>query len=258
MPFKRSTVFIILFVLLFGVSGSASATSNISVSNVTAWCNAVRFTWATEFTSVVWFRVVDGAGDVVGGPKQVQTDYESDTGTLTIHLDAPQPEGTLLTLQYNFGGVFWTPLITLQGCSGELGSSESASDGAEPPPPMYQPMGGEGARLSLFIFDEDNGSNNPVLIFYRIDEESMGHLLFFIPSSSLAELPDNPEEPITIFESEDGLYGFYKLPSGEYQINVGPDNEGKVHVVTFTGVPPENVRGHTFSIFDLLGLLRMG
>jgi hypothetical protein len=38
----------------------------------------------------------------------------------------------------------------------------------------------------------------------------------------------------------------YKLTSGEYQVNVGPDSEGKVFVLNFTGCPAENVYENTF------------
>jgi hypothetical protein len=45
-------------------------------------------------------------------------------------------------------------------------------------------------------------------------------------------------EVIEIFSSADGLYSLYRLPSCEIQANVGPDSEGKTHVVGFSTIPP--------------------
>ncbi len=60
----------------------------------------------------------------------------------------------------------------------------------------------------------------------------------YVKASTLAKLPDNPEENTLI----DSYYEFalYKLTSGEYQLNVGPDFEAKVHVIIWTGCPAEN------------------
>ncbi|MEZ4668184.1 MAG: hypothetical protein R3E39_09745 [Anaerolineae bacterium] len=39
--------------------------------------------------------------------------------------------------------------------------------------------------------------------------------------------------------SPDGLVKFYKLSSGEYQINYGPDAKNKIFVFHWTGLPPQ-------------------
>jgi hypothetical protein len=49
----------------------------------------------------------------------------------------------------------------------------------------------------------------------------------------LAELPESPEQNTEFASSEDGLTRFYVLTTGEFQVNFGPDFEGKVHVVVF-------------------------
>lgn len=38
----------------------------------------------------------------------------------------------------------------------------------------------------------------------------------------------------------------YKLTSGEYQVNAGPDKENKVYVVIMKGCPAEVVREEVF------------
>lgn len=55
----------------------------------------------------------------------------------------------------------------------------------------------------------------------------------------LAKLDENPEENILI----DQYYeiSLFKLTSGEYQVNVGPDAENKVKVLRFRGCPATEV-----------------
>jgi hypothetical protein len=40
----------------------------------------------------------------------------------------------------------------------------------------------------------------------------------------------------------------YRLTSGEWQVNAGPNVEGKVYVVTFTGCPATNVHEYDFVV----------
>ncbi len=49
----------------------------------------------------------------------------------------------------------------------------------------------------------------------------------------LAGLPQAPETNTEFAVSEDGLTRFYVLTTGEFQVNFGPDFEGKVRVVVF-------------------------
>ena len=124
---------------------------------------------------------------------------------------------------------------------------------------MYSFFGGPGVHTRLFIVNEDNGANDPVLAFYHILDDSTGMLLYYVPASTLAQYPDHPDHPILVHQSDDGKFAFYILPTGEYQVNVGPDTEGKIEALTFTGIPPENVTLRSFNVYDsslLPGALR--
>lgn len=65
-----------------------------------------------------------------------------------------------------------------------------------------------------------------------------------VNSKVLDKLPEFPEENTLI----DQYYEFalYKLTSGEYQLNVGPDAEGKVFVVQVVGCPATEVHESTY------------
>ena len=60
----------------------------------------------------------------------------------------------------------------------------------------------------------------------------------YITNATLAKLPDNPETNTFIKSYYE--FSLYKLTTGEYQLNVGPDFEKKVHVIIWTGCPAQN------------------
>ncbi len=57
----------------------------------------------------------------------------------------------------------------------------------------------------------------------------------YVTSKTLAKLPDFPETNTLIATYYE--FSLYKLTSGEYQLNVGPDVEKKVKVIIWTGCP---------------------
>ena len=59
-----------------------------------------------------------------------------------------------------------------------------------------------------------------------------------LPRDPRAEIP---EENLLIAQSEDGTVALYKLTTGEYQVNAGPDADGYVYVLIWTGIPAEDV-----------------
>ena len=60
----------------------------------------------------------------------------------------------------------------------------------------------------------------------------------YVTAATLAKLPDNPETNTLIKSYYE--FSLYKLTTGEYQLNVGPDFEKKVHVIIWTGCPAQN------------------
>lgn len=70
------------------------------------------------------------------------------------------------------------------------------------------------------------------LQIYVVDLDGVGKLALTISAADLAAAVDH------IATSADGKVIAYRLASGEYQVNYGPDAEGKVFVFTFDGLPP--------------------
>ncbi len=86
---------------------------------------------------------------------------------------------------------------------------------------------------------------------WGINEEGQGYLAFVVDEPALNELPPTPENPITVAESEGGEVALYKLPSGEYSLQIGPDEEGKVQVVIMDAIPPTETRREDWNIYDV-------
>ncbi|MBZ0319264.1 MAG: hypothetical protein K8L91_22810 [Anaerolineae bacterium] len=74
-----------------------------------------------------------------------------------------------------------------------------------------------------------------------------GKPVLYVTADDLAALPDYPIENMLIASTSDGFISVYKLTTGEYQVNVGPLLDGKVHVVIFDGIPRTHTYGYTFS-----------
>lgn len=56
---------------------------------------------------------------------------------------------------------------------------------------------------------------------------------FRITSEQINAIPAFPESNTLVTQSEDGYYRFYRLTTGELQLNTGPDFEGKEFVTVF-------------------------
>ncbi len=60
----------------------------------------------------------------------------------------------------------------------------------------------------------------------------------YLTPRQLAKVPATPEKNTLIKTYYE--FSLFKLTSGEYQLNVGPDFENKVHVIIWTGCPAQN------------------
>lgn len=242
-------VFALSAIVLTGIS-AVSATFSI-LAEGDFFCDRVEITYELTADLPNLRLQIYGAAD---NPLSASVDVPWDAGqhSVTLDLDDEQPGGTQLFIRYSLGGDFYNVL----GDYVDQCVASEGDEGSEPGEPLPEPpyrLGGENARLKVYVV-EDNGPQNPVLAFYRVNEDATGNLIFYISAAQLAaDYPDVPEAPVLIFSQ--GPYSFYKLPSGEFQVNAGPDAEGKVDVLIFTGVPPQGVHRDQFNTNTLLGWL---
>lgn len=81
------------------------------------------------------------------------------------------------------------------------------------------------------IYTYERGSVCYIDAYRMEDNGSPGRRAWRITSRDLADLPEFPEEN-TLITQDDAIF-FYKLTSGEYQVNAGPAPDGKIYVLIF-------------------------
>jgi hypothetical protein len=108
--------------------------------------------------------------------------------------------------------------------------------------------GGSDGRLNRFHGDlisvlyRGTVGGQPAIAVYGLDDESNGLLEGYFTLDDIAPYADSPPAENTAIRTIDQST-LYALTSGEFQINIGPDDEGKLYTVIFGGLP---VAGVTF------------
>lgn len=92
----------------------------------------------------------------------------------------------------------------------------------------------------------DKNDNCKILILDINPDNGRPTLALDVSARRLARLPETPKENVLI----DQYYeiSLFKLTSGEYQVNVGPDAENKVKVLRFMGCPATDVFEEEYKI----------
>lgn len=99
-----------------------------------------------------------------------------------------------------------------------------------------------GDDLPIVVFPKLDHDGDPFLEFWQSDDGVTGRRVRVVSAATLADLPETPEAPIRVTTTPGGLATLYKLPSGEFQVNYLPNEEGKVYVVIFDALSPTSVR----------------
>lgn len=131
----------------------------------------------------------------------------------------------------------FTPQFVSEACS-LLGIGQG---GINIPPPF--PSDG---RINRFgepgaVYTDPNG-----IFVYDIDNTSRGKLVVSFLLRDLPPFPYTPPQNTLLAASADGHFAIYLLVSGEFQVNIGPDAEGKVYVTVFRGAPAGQIHHYDF------------
>lgn len=94
--------------------------------------------------------------------------------------------------------------------------------------------------LVIYPVESDDGVGMTIYLVSRGSD--VGQFMLYIPAETFEALPDEIPANCTIDSSEDGRVVVYRLTSGEYQVSVGPDEEGKVFAYIFTDLTSAPVR----------------
>ncbi len=231
---------------------------------------------ATATGNIVAIRVspsATGAGNLSIGTENQPVNFSTAGGWFNIPLTTPQPvtAGTTYTfyvtntgcagstarfyfhLNDDFpgqdvypGGVLYTGgtatsydlMFEVDIDDGAGGGPAPASDG----PPDNRINWKHGDTYGIFVPRHDE-NGNPVLHLYCISAEGQGTLGDIITQEMFDKAPAEPATNTQIGETNACRVPikYYVLTTGEYQINIGADWEGKVDVIIFTGLPPSHV-----------------
>ena len=106
-------------------------------------------------------------------------------------------------------------------------------------------------QAQLFEGRDDNGE--AAINIYEVNNDGDGSFAFQITQDEIAPYVNQPPANNTeILASASGKVVFYVLDTGEFQINIGPDENGDVFVLIFDALPPEAIRSYTFNVYDVL------
>jgi hypothetical protein len=90
--------------------------------------------------------------------------------------------------------------------------------------------------VAIYPIEDDDGIH--IQVWYVLpDDSANGQFAFMLYADELDALPDNPDEAILIASSSDDFVKLYWMPDNTYQINAGPDSEGKIRVFVFDTFP---------------------
>lgn len=153
--------------------------------------------------------------------------------------DGPAPVGSGDSISANVAAI--SPLASMVG--GGSGGSGGSTGGSTitPDVPYINTRGDLVARIYAAF-----SGGLPALHIYCLGEGT--YLGLVVSSADLADYPERPASNTLVARSSVCPVAFYILTTGEYQVNIGPDREGKTYVTIFRGLPPSGVYGYQLSL----------
>ncbi len=100
-----------------------------------------------------------------------------------------------------------------------------------------------GDQLALILPGTDDG-DSPELHVYSVNEEGgADEFLLAITQEDIAPYVDNPPPQNTLILSHSDI-AFYVLDTGEFQVNLGPDADGRMWAIIIDGIPARLIYGY--------------
>lgn len=210
----------------------AGCVAKFDIDSVTAYRDHViiDFTYDTAASSPIQFDAVDGSTTVGSGT-----------------FSSPTPGSFSFAFDLNSALVKELDSLTING-SPNLGCKTSAIAtatglfyGASGANTIGRPECPDGRinynncdKIAIYPVNDEDSFGIQV---YVVDHKTVPEFVLFVAAADLAALPTNPDKVITVATSKNGLVVLYKHPNGDYQVNYGPDFEGKVFTFRFNGLP---------------------
>lgn len=91
--------------------------------------------------------------------------------------------------------------------------------------------------MAVYTVTRDNGTC--AIVIFAVDENGNGTRVISQSAQRLSLVPDRPPFNVLLAKNDIHKIYLYKLTSGEYQVNAGPDREAKVFQIRWRGCPAE-------------------
>jgi hypothetical protein len=204
-------------------SPTIDCSGRVSVSATLEWNYA---------TFANWYLSVDGTTINSGVINRANpTDTFEASGTITPRND---PSIVVDLRIQSFGGIGYDQTFS------RFTSAEICETEANSPP---TPAACDDGRLNpvcdvvaIYAIEDIEGIH--MQVWYVLpDEGGNGRFAFMRYQDELDALPDHPEEAILVAASADNYVRLYWLSDNTFQINAGPDWEGKQRIFSFASFP---------------------
>ncbi len=215
-------------------------TSCFTSYDVVAFCDHITVSY-TDDGQGQWAAIVvttEGGHEAATYLYQGPPSSEPYSGSFTIPLDDNYPDGT----KFNYAIYTYSPDYPTDTGSETCSTSGHHVTWFDPGDSRLNRQ----AYAYAAIYCDD--ANQRVAI-YGIHAQATdgkapgeGFPAIFVPYGSLPPTP-TAEQGNTLIQQYLDI-GFYRLTTGEYQVNAGPDSEGKTYVVTFDGCPTSIMRAY--------------
>lgn len=254
-------LFLPLFILnISSISYAASSLISISYDSIIVYNNGCASGLPVYKVSVIVNGVANAGSfsveehfEGVGGPRSSVTNHADALLGTSIDLGntsngtgwtAPNDNPRVYVEATANGDTVSTDVIEIDCATGTytiLGSSGGSDETASTLPPPDNRINWRSGDDYAVVYVRNDAEGNPMLEIYCIDENSQGNLTLLITESDVSAITTPPESNQLVAESDDCAVSFYVLTTGEYQINIGPDSEGKIVALIFQSLNLENL-----------------
>ena len=142
-------------------------------------------------------------------------------------------------------GVTYTPFLT----ASPFPDCAIASGGTSIPVPPDHRINWRHGDTDAVLYAAQDDAGNPALHVYCLNAAGDAFLGFAVTQDDLDAYPEQPDTNVEVARNDDCPVSFHILTTGEYQVNIGPDAEGQVREVIFTGLPPADVYFDDFNVY---------
>lgn len=135
------------------------------------------------------------------------------------------------------GFILFVPAVPIQSMSEVLACNPCDC-------PQDDRMNCQGIEFYGLYYRYDRNGDCYFETYLIVPEREQGRFAFRVTAAELAKLPASVEEN-TLIKQRFGI-AMYQLTSGEFQVNAGPNAEGKVYVIKFRGCPAYDIVEESF------------